>query len=846
MKPAPDFDTAAFCFHCGLPVPAGSRWAATIDGNTRAMCCPGCQAVAEAIVSTAGSDYYRNRSDYSATASGRDDLVPAQLQAIDVAAQESAGTSCEAVFSIEGIRCAACVWLIQHRLGALTGMQSVSMNVSAEKLYVQWDSQCCRPSQIIQALHQIGYTAHPYDALEHGDRVRRSSKQLFRQLFIAGLSMMQVMMYAFPSYLSSSFTIEEEHAQLLRWASLFLTLPAVCYSALPFYRGAWFSLRGRSLGMDVPVTLGILAAFGASAIATWNNRGDVYFDSVTMFIFLLLCSRYLEMAARRKAFERLEKMQRTLPVTACRLADYPLNQTEELVSANQLRIDDVILIRSGEAISADCTIISGATAIDASLLSGESRPLPKEAGDELPGGAINIQQAVIARVLRVAEGSRLSALIRLTERAGMNKRETTTWVGQLASWFVATQILLSVLFFALWQMIDPARSWPIAIAILVVSCPCALALATPSALASAADRMLGQGILLMRTGMLETLPLVTHVIFDKTGTLTIGKPAIRHIQTYSTLSASQCLQLAAGLESGSQHPLGEALKQAQRASLVEDGCDQERMQAFATETHTEPGKGLQGSVKGVSYRLGSKKYIEELLGYAIPEKTNPQFSSIYLAGENSCLARFDMQDAARDEAATVVRQLRDAGKEVILLSGDDQQIAQNIACKLGISTVYGNQLPEQKLQFVQNLQRSGAVVAMIGDGINDAAVLRAADASFAMGNGAAMAQVNADAVLLSENLDSVLNTFSLARATGSVIRQNLLWAGVYNLIAIPAAACGYVSPLWSGVGMAASSMIVVVNALSLRKLHQIRKMPPNTENNGRDATTLPAMVDQKA
>ncbi|HTD06984.1 heavy metal translocating P-type ATPase metal-binding domain-containing protein, partial [Undibacterium sp.] len=284
MRPHPDFDTASFCFHCGLPVPAGANWIVTISREQRNMCCPGCQAVAEAIVASGCADYYSSRSDYSATASGRDDLLPAQLQAYDIAAEKLIDTSSESIFSIEGLRCAACVWLIERRLSALPGIQSVHINVSSEKLRVQWDSAYCQPSLILQTLYRIGYTAHPFDALKHGEMVRRNGKQLFRQLFIAGLAMMQVMMYAFPAYLASGGSIEEDHAQLLRWASLFLTLPAVCYSALPFYRGAWFNMRSLSLGMDVPVTIGILAAFAASVVATWSNRGQVYFDSVTMFI----------------------------------------------------------------------------------------------------------------------------------------------------------------------------------------------------------------------------------------------------------------------------------------------------------------------------------------------------------------------------------------------------------------------------------------------------------------------------------------------------------------------------------------------------------------------------------
>ncbi len=839
MKPFPDFDTTSLCFHCGLPVPANTNWMVSINQQQHKMCCPGCQAVAEAIVAAGCSDYYSSRNDYSVTASTRDDLVPAQLQAYDLAADETAGTSCESIFSIEGIRCAACVWLIEHRLSAIPGIQSVNMNVSGEKLQVKWDGAVCQPSLILQALHQIGYTAYPYNLLKHGEIIRQNSKQLFRQLFIAGLSMMQVMMYAFPFYLISSGSIEAEHAQLLRWASLFLTLPAVCYSALPFYKGACLSLRNRNLGMDVSVTIGILTAFFASVVATWSNQGDVYFDSVTMFVFLLLCSRYLELAARRKAFESLERLQHALPATASRLLNYPHDESSEMVAASQLRAEDFILVRPGEIIAADSIVIEGETSIDASLLSGESRPVVKKLGDELPGGAVNTRQAVLARVLRSAEDSRLSILLKLTERAGMSKPSLILWADRFAAWFVAALLLLAMLFFLLWHYIDPAKAWSVAIAILVVSCPCALSLATPTALASAADNLLRRGILIMRPNVLETLARTTHVVFDKTGTLTLGKPVIQDIHTYSTLTDKQCLRLAAELEVSSNHPVAIALKQAALQEGVVEGANGSAIPA--SQINSKPGQGLQAIIDGVTYRIGNRKFIEETLGYVRGGRPPRAATSVYLASESAYLARFDLQDAPRRDAAAVIRQLQAAGKEVILLSGDDQEITQDIADKLGIGKAYGSRLPEQKLQFVQALQQAGAVVTMVGDGINDAAVLRAADVSFAMGNGAAMAQVNADAVLLSENLDSLLYACSLARETGAVIRQNLLWAGFYNLIAIPAAACGYVGPLLSGAGMAVSSMVVVVNALKLRRISRKSFIPG--ESGVGTSTPLPAIAD---
>ncbi|MDB5759391.1 MAG: Cation transporting P-type ATPase, probable copper-exporting copA-like, partial [Burkholderia sp.] len=324
MNALPRPDTMARhgdCFHCGLPLPANGDWQVEIDGIRRDMCCPGCAAVAQAIVDHGITDYYRDRSGYAATAGG-DALLPPQLQLYDSEAAarkyRAADGMLEATLSVDGLRCAACVWLIERRLRQLAGVVAADMNVATGRLFVCWDPAQCQLSAILGAMHEIGYAGYPFDPARHEAQLRRAGKTLGRQLFVAGLSMMQVMMYAVPAYLASDGTLETDMAALMQWASLLLTLPAVCYSAQPFFRGARAALRQRALTMDVPVALGIGAAFAASVIATVRGGGDVYFDSVTMFIFLLLCSRMLELAARRRAAGALERLQHGLPDSAQR------------------------------------------------------------------------------------------------------------------------------------------------------------------------------------------------------------------------------------------------------------------------------------------------------------------------------------------------------------------------------------------------------------------------------------------------------------------------------------------------------------------------------------------------
>ncbi len=799
----------ADCFHCGLPVPADAGWQVEIDGALRAMCCPGCAAVAQAIVDHGIADYYRDRSGFAATAG--EDALPPQLRLYDSEdtsrKYRAADGMLEATLSVDGLRCAACVWLIERRLRQLAGVIAADMNIATGRLLVRWDPAQCQLSVILGAMHEIGYVGYPFDPARHEAQLRRAGKTLGRQLFVAGLSMMQVMMYAVPAYLADDGTLEADMAALMQWASLLLTLPAVCYSAQPFFRGAWAALRQRALTMDVPVALGIAAAFAASVAATVRGSGEVYFDSVTMFIFLLLCSRVLELAARRRAAGALERLQHGLPDAAQRLDDYPASRNATTVAAADLAPGDVILARPGDAIAADAVLLEGRTSLDLSLLTGESAPQQRTAGDAVPGGAINAGQPALLRVVHTAAGSTLATLVRMAESAGLGKPALAQWADRVAAWFVAGLLLLAGAVFLFWQWHDAARAWPIAIAVLVVSCPCALSLATPSALAAATDALLRRGVLIVRPHVLETLHRATHVVFDKTGTLTMGKPMLRDVGLYNGAERAHCLRVAAALEAGSAHPLAQALLAAAGPS---SSC--------AVDLRDVAGEGIEGRVDGVRFRLGNAGFVGGMAGRFLQPVVPSGVSPVWLGSEEGVLARFDLADGLRDDAADVVARFTAAGKQVVLLSGDQQAVADDVARSLGIAVALGGQLPDRKLAYVHALQREGAVVAMVGDGINDAAVLRAADVSFAMGGGAVLAQSSADAVLLSGRLSALADAAEGAAATMAVVRQNLAWAMVYNAVAIPAAAAGWLNPWMSGVGMSLSSMLVVANALRLRRI----------------------------
>ena len=795
----------AACYHCGQPAVDGARWRVSIGGEPRNMCCPGCAAAAQAIADASLDDYYGSRTGYAATAAGGD--------APELKLYDEMGLNGDAVFTVEGLRCAACVWLIERRVAALPGVQSALLNVANERLHVRWDPADCRPSEILLALRAIGYTAYPYDASRHGAQLERARKALLRRLFVAGLAMMQVMMYAVPVYLATDGTMDADMAALMGWASFLLTLPAVTWCAWPFMRGAWLDLRRGLPGMDVPVALGILAAFAGSALSLVRGQGDVWFDSITMFVFLLLGSRWLELDARRKAARAMERLRRAAPATALRLPDWPATRDLETVAATALRPGDVILVPPGQTVAADGAIVEGDTEVDLALLTGESRTRAMGPGDALPGGAVNVTQAVTVRIGSSAADSTLAMLVRLSERAGQDKPRLALWADRVGAWFVAVLLVLSTAVFAFWHAVDPARAWPAAIAVLVVSCPCALSLATPTALAAAFERLLRHGVLAVKPHVLETLERATHVVFDKTGTVTRGRPVLRDTVTLGMAESADCLRIAAALEAGNAHPLAQALREAQAA------LEAAALEADSIENVV--GQGIEGEVAGLRYRLGSADFVAALAGGVAPLGAPAGASAVWLGGSDRWLARFDLVDALRPEVPGLVRRLQARGKTVLLLSGDDEEAVQAVASQLGIRDARGRQQPQDKLDAVRALQAEGAVVAMIGDGINDAAVLSGADVSFAMGQGAQLAQLHADCVLLDTGdagLEPLGEAVLTAGACVRIIRQNLGWAMFYNLVAIPAAASGLLNPWLSGLGMAGSSALVVLNALRLRRV----------------------------
>ena len=679
----------------------------------------------------------------------------------------------EAHLILEGVRCAACLWLIEQALARLPGVTRAEVNYATQRAHVAWEPARASLRRIVEAIREVGYLAWPYDPRRQEAVERRESRAALWRLFVAGFAAMQVMMYSLPAYLDGGGLSPQAEA-LMRWASLLLTLPVMVFSCAPFFSGALQDLRQGRIGLDVPIALGLAFGFLASAWATVSGAGEVYFDSISMLVFLLLGARYAEAAARRRARRQLDPLLRP-------------------VSEKVFSVNDVIRVAPGERVPADGVVIDGASSADESLLTGESRPVPKRAGDELAGGSVNLEQPLAMRVTRAGADTRAAALARLAERGAASRPKLVAAADRVArhlTWvIVATALAAAAWWGNLW----------VAVAVLVAACPCALALASPVLLTRAGAAALGRGALLANARALDAFEGATDVVLDKTGTLTTGRMVLARVELLGELDREACLEIAGALEAASRHPIALAFSSPGKIVV-------ERQRHF-------PGKGIDASLDGKRFRVGSEQFCRELAGArSFPAAAGPR-TRVFLAVEGGWLALFELEDELRPGAAELVAFLKERGIAVHLASGDALGAVVAVAGRVGIGRFAGGMTPQDKFDYVERLQRAGRIVVMVGDGLNDAPVLARADASVALAGGADAAQLRADVIVLGNSLTSLLETFNLARRVMRLVRQNLGWALAYNAAVLPLAAAGWIGPWEAALGMGASSLAVLLNAL---------------------------------
>jgi Cu2+-exporting ATPase len=819
IEPTNDTQASTACFHCGLPVPRNPRFEQHIDGALRQFCCPACQMVCNTIYESGLQGFYQRTPQGKPLAPPPEppkDLALYDLDEVQAEFIPGLDNEREIHLLVEGIHCAACVWLIERALGHTPGVLSAQVNLSSKRLKLHWDNRQIKLSQVLGQLADIGYAAVPYDPEVAEGRIRKQNRALLFRMAFAGFAMMNLLWVSIALY---SGAADSEFRGLFHWVGLALATPTLFYSGYPFLRGAWTGLRRLHLTMDLPIAIGALTTYCYSLYITLSQTavGEVYYDTVVNFMFVILVGRYLEAMSKRQAIASTQRLLDLQPRGATVLHD----GEAVLQPIRAVKAGEQVLVKPGDKIPVDGTVAEGHSKVNEAMLSGEANPVPKQPGDKVSAGTINLDSALTLTVTGTLKDTALGRIIHLVEEAQASKAPIQCVADRIVPWFVAVTLLLAAVTFMRWLGSDFELALMAATAVLIITCPCAFGLATPMAIASASGLGARHGILIKNGEVLETLSHINHFVFDKTGTLTRGEMQVGEVLTSSQYDSNQLLTLVAAVERYSEHSIAKAIAAAAK--------DKNLSVPAAQASQNQPGYGVKGIVNGAKVVAGNAKWLQQnnlALNsdlVQIAEQWEQQGSTCIHVGINDEHAGLiSVTDQLRDDAKALIQDLRAAGVRLTLLSGDRQPVAEAIAWQLGGMEVIAEVLPEDKDKVIRQLQQNGEQVAMVGDGVNDAPALIRANVGIALGSGTDVSGDSADIVLMSNELHKVSLANQLSRRTLRTIRQNIGISITYNIIMVPLAMAAFITPLVAAISMPISSLLVIGNAARIRTLFNSR------------------------
>ena len=818
------------CFHCGQAL-GRAPFAAFIGGGDKEFCCGGCLAVCRHIFDCGLEDYYEKRDASRPLSAPVLDIDPFPEEQDSFVSREAFGPA-EAALLIGGIHCAACVWLLEKVIGKMPGVKTARVNFSTRRMALEWDAESTTLKEIAARIGSIGYRAEPYDPSGEAALAREENGLLIRAC-VAGFGFLVTMFLSEGLYGGYIWGIEQGYRDFLQWASLIVSLPVVLYSGYPFVTGAWRGLSNGLMTMDLPVALGFLITFLYSAWATLAGRGDVYFDSSVMFIFLILTGRFLEAKAKKKAFGALSGLSSMEP----RRATLVEGGVRREVDVRSVKEGDTVEVLPGQKVPLDGVIIEGETNVDESMLTGEVNPIGKKAGDEVYSATINTDGAFLVRVTGTGDRTLLSGIKRLVEDAQMEKAGVQKLADRIAAYFVPVILGIAALTYLYWSVYDPANALIYSVAVLIITCPCALALATPAAILAGTGAAAREGILVKSAAAFERLNRTTHVVLDKTGTLTEGRMTVTDVMPAEGLTEDAVLSVAASVERFSEHPVGKAIcKEAGKRGLEPEDA----LEGF----RAHPGKGVEAFKRtrsahidnqcsnviglpgaGQQFIAGNRRFLEER-SIVVPQGLLASEETLTSEGKTVTYVAFSrtggapeaagliaVSDPPREQAASLVAKLREMGIKVTMLTGDNRAVAEALAEKLGIENVMAGLLPAEKQGAVSRMRGQGDVVVMAGDGINDAPALSSAHIGIAIGSGTGLAISSADIILLNSDPMMIVRAIEISKKTFGVIKGNLAMSALYNIVLTPLAAFGFIVPLAAAIAMPLSSLAVIGNSV---------------------------------
>lgn len=808
------------CFHCGLPLPPDEEYLEEIDGEPRRFCCIGCQSVCRVIYDAGLEGFYQRTPD--GTLLGPPPEPPKDLGLYDLEEVQEEfiremGQEREINLLVEGIHCAACVWLIERSLSQLPGVVRVQVNLSGKRLLLRWDNSRIKLSAIIKRLGEIGYAAAPFDPEAAEGTIKKQNLALLFRMAFAGFAMMNLMWISIALYTGADTADDGKFLGLFQWLGFALATPTLFYSGWPFLKGAWTGVRNRHLTMDLPIAIGATTTYLYSVYITLSDSavGEVYFDTVVNFMFVILVGRYLEAMSKRHAVAATQRLMDLQP----RVANVLMDGEEKVTPIRSVKPGQLVLVKAGNKIPVDGLVTDGRSSVDESMLSGEAEPVSKSVGCTVSAGTLNIGSALTVEVTGTLQNTSLGKIIALVEEAQASKAPIQCMADRIVPWFVLATLTLASITFAFWVGSGVEFALMAATSVLIITCPCAFGLATPMAIAVASGQGARHGVLVKNGAVLETLSKINHVVFDKTGTLTTGKMRLQRTITDGKHDEATLLRLAAVAERYSEHSIAQAIvSAAESRKLLDSGVNPEQFESL-------PGHGVKAVVDGQSVVIGTRNWLTQQqisIDKAFDDTVNTleaeAHSCVHVAIDGHHAGVLAIADELRPDAAALVKQLRTDGIRMTLLSGDRRAVAEAVAAKLGGMEVIAEVLPQDKDQVIRQLQEKGQQVAMVGDGVNDAPALIRADVGIAVGSGTEVSVESADIVLMSDELRKVRMASALSRRTLRTIRQNIGISFLYNIIMVPLAMMGHITPLVAAISMPISSLLVIGNAARIRTL----------------------------
>ncbi len=805
------------CFHCGLPLPEKELFEAEIDGGRRHFCCLGCRSVCEAIYEAGLEGFYQRAPEGTLLAPPPElpeDLSLYDLEEIQSEYVTELGEQREIDLLVEGIHCAACVWLIERTLSRMAGVVAANVNLSGRRLHLRWDNGRIRLSRILARLGEIGYAAVPFDPDAAEGALKRQNRAFLFRIAFAAFAMMNLLWISIALYTGAE---EGEFRQLFYWVGFVLATPTLFYSGFPFLRGAWTGIRRLHLTMDLPIAIGATSTYIYSGYVTafQPTHGHVYFDTVVNLIFVLLVGRFLESKSKRHAVAATQRLMDLQPRVAVVVRD----GEDRVVPVRAVKRGELILVKAGEQIPVDGVVTEGHSSVDEAMLTGESRPVPKAGGDPVSAGTMNLASTLQIKVTGVLKDTTLGRIIHLVEEAQASKAPIQRIADRIVPWFVAITLLLAALTFAIWYRSGFELAMMAAISVLLITCPCAFGMATPMAVAVASGLGARNGILIKNGEVLETLSGISHFVFDKTGTLTEGRMKVQELRLVPGSREEEILRLAGAAERLSEHPIGRAIVLHAEVAGIETGG------VPVLNFRNRAGLGISAELEGSRILLGSRAWLAENGVQGCPQLEEHArrleqraLTSIHMAVDGLQVALFGVADQLRPGAKPLLEELRRQGIRLTLLSGDSRQVAQAVARQLGGMEVIAEVLPDEKQDVIRRLQERGERVAMVGDGVNDSPALMCADVGISLGSGTDASMESSDIVLMSDELEKVQQSVALSRRTLRTIRQNIGISLVYNSIMVPLAMMAYVTPLVAAITMPVSSLAVIGNSARIRTL----------------------------